>query len=136
MSQGPKGEKPVEFADGTSESGDKQVLGRQLWRIFPYIKPYRKRFALGIISNAAARAFDLLPFVAMGLLTDAVLSGDIQELRGFAFYGLLILGSFTGLAIFQGISNLKSRRPDAAVRGETCSVLQKSIYVLLLNRLR
>ena len=105
MSQGPKGEKPVEFADGTSESGDKQVLGRQLWRIIPYIKPYRKRFALGIISNAAARAFDLLPFVAMGLLTDAVLSGDIQELRGFAFYGLLILGSFTGLAIFQGISN-------------------------------
>ena len=105
MPQGPEGKTPAEVADGTSEYGDKQMLGRQLWRILPYIKPYWMRFTLGIISNAGARAFDLLPFVAMGLLTDAVLSGDIQELSGFAFYGLLILGSFTGLAIFQGISN-------------------------------
>ncbi|HJM87268.1 MAG TPA: ABC transporter ATP-binding protein, partial [Candidatus Thalassarchaeaceae archaeon] len=52
-----------------------------------------------------ARICDLLPFVAMGLLTDAILSGEINQLKEFAFYGLLILGSFTGLAIFQGVSN-------------------------------
>jgi len=105
MSSAHKGGTPVDFADGTSESGDIQVLGKQLWRIFPYIKPYWKRFALGITSNMGARICDLLPFVAMGLLTDAVLSGEIDELKEFAFYGLLILGSFTGLAIFQGVSN-------------------------------
>ena len=105
MLPAPKGGAPAEFADGTSEAGDKQILGRQLWRILPYIKPYRKRFALGILSNAGARACDLLPFVAMGLLTDAILSGEIEKIEEFAFYGILILSSFTGLAIFQGISN-------------------------------
>ncbi|MBT4060284.1 MAG: ABC transporter ATP-binding protein [Euryarchaeota archaeon] len=101
----PKGGAPVDFADGTSESGDKQVLGRQLWRILPYVKSYRKRFTLGILSNALARAFDLLPFVAMGLLTDSILAGNISEVEEFAFYGILILAAFTGLAIAQGISN-------------------------------
>jgi ATP-binding cassette subfamily B protein len=105
MLPAPKGGAPAKFADGTSEAGDKQILGKQLWRIFPYIKPYRKRFALGILSNAVARACDLLPFVAMGLLVDAILSGEIEKIEEFAFYGLLILGSFTGLAIFQGMSN-------------------------------
>ncbi|HJM19203.1 MAG TPA: ABC transporter ATP-binding protein [Candidatus Thalassarchaeaceae archaeon] len=105
MSPEPKEGESAKFADGTSEAGDKQVLGKQLWRIFPYIKPYWKRFALGITSNMGARICDLLPFVAMGLLTDAILSGEINQLKEFAFYGLLILGSFTGLAIFQGVSN-------------------------------
>jgi len=105
MMPAPKGGSPADFSDGTSESGDKQMLGRQLWRIFPYIKPYWKRFTLGIVSNMGARICDLLPFVAMGLLTDAVLSGEINQLEEFAFYGILILASFTGLAIFQGVSN-------------------------------
>ena len=105
MMPAPKGGTPAEYSDGTSEAGDKQILGRQLWRILPYIKPYWKRFTLGIVSNMGARICDLLPFVAMGLLTDAILSGDINQLEEFVFYGLLILGSFTGLAIFQGISN-------------------------------
>ncbi len=105
MSPEPKEGESAKFADGTSEAGDKQILGKQLWRIFPYIKPYWKRFALGITSNMGARICDLLPFVAMGLLTDAILSGEISQLKEFAFYGLLILGSFTGLAIFQGVSN-------------------------------
>ena len=91
--------------DGVDEAGDKQVLGKQLWRIFPFIKPYKGRFVLGIVSNAAARACDLLPFVAMGLLTDAVLNGEVAEIRQYAVYGGLILVAFTGLAIFQGISN-------------------------------
>ena len=96
-------------ADGVSISGDKQMFGRQLWRVVPFIKPYKKRFAVGILANAAARAFDLLPFVAMGLLTDAILnardSGVDMVFDDYLFYGLLIFGGFVGLALFQGISN-------------------------------
>lgn len=91
--------------DGVDEAGDKQVLGKQLWRVLPFIKPYKGRFILGIVANAGARACDLLPFVAMGLLTDAVLNGTISEAREYVWYGGLILAAFTGLAIFQGISN-------------------------------
>ena len=91
--------------DGVNESGDKQFLGKQLWRVLPFIKPYKGRFILGIVSNAGARACDLLPFVAMGLLTDAILNGTITEAREYVWYGGLILAAFTGLAIFQGISN-------------------------------
>ena len=98
-------QKVRERHDGLDESGDKQVLGKQLWRIIPFIKPYKKRFFLGVGANAVARACDLLPFVAMGLLTDAVLRGEISEIKDFAWYGGLILASFTGLAISQGISN-------------------------------
>ena len=98
-------QKVRERHDGLDESGDKQVLGKQLWRIIPFIKPYKKRFFLGIGANAVARACDLLPFVAMGLLTDAVLRGEISEIEDFAWYGALIIASFTGLAISQGISN-------------------------------
>lgn len=105
MMPSPKGGAPDTFADGTSESGDKQVLGKQLWRIIPFIKPYKTRFAIGILSNAGARACDLLPFIAMGLLTDAILADEISTMNEFGVYGLLILGSFTGLALFQGISN-------------------------------
>ena len=110
----PHGEKPSEDeeevgADGVSISGDKQMFGRQLWRVVPFIKPYKKRFAVGILANAAARAFDLLPFVAMGLLTDAILnardSGVDMVFDDYLFYGLLIFGGFVGLALFQGISN-------------------------------
>jgi len=105
--------------DGVSISGDKQMFGRQLWRVVPFIKPYKKRFAVGILANAAARAFDLLPFVAMGLLTDAILnardSGVDMVFDDYLFYGLLIFGGFVGLALFQGISNYAWR--------STCSTM-------------
>ena len=40
------------------------VLGRQIWRVVPYAKKYPKRVLTGIFANAAARFFDLMPFVA------------------------------------------------------------------------
>ena len=43
-----------------------QVVGRQIWRIVPYAKRYPKRVVAGITSNAMARVFDLMPFVAIG----------------------------------------------------------------------
>ena len=46
------------------------VLGRQIWRVVPYAKKYPKRVLTGIFANAAARFFDLMPFVAIGLAVD------------------------------------------------------------------
>ncbi len=93
-----------------------QVLGRQIWRVVPYAKKYPKRVATGIFANAAARFFDLMPFVAIGLAVDYfttdVLSGPqlVQDLvttihHNPAYgYGILIFLGFLCLAVFQGIS--------------------------------
>jgi ATP-binding cassette subfamily B protein len=92
------------------------VLGRQIWRVVPYAKKYPKRVATGIFANAAARFFDLMPFVAIGLAVDYfttdVLSGPqiVQDLVTTIHsdpaygYGILIFLGFLCLAVFQGIS--------------------------------
>ena len=93
-----------------------EVLGRQIWRVVPYAKKYPKRVFTGIFANAAARFFDLMPFVAIGLAVDYfttdTLSGPqiVQDMvTGIhsdpAYgYGVLIFLGFLCLAIFQGIS--------------------------------
>ena len=100
-----------------SEINEKsQVLGRQIWRVVPYAKRYPGRVLAGVLGNATARFFDLMPFVAIGLAVDyftgGVLSGP-QIIQDFvtAFggdpaigYGVLIFLGFFCLAIFQGIS--------------------------------
>ena len=47
-----------------------QVLGRRIWRVVPYIKPYWLRAMTGIFSNGMARFSDLLPFVFIGFAVD------------------------------------------------------------------
>jgi ATP-binding cassette subfamily B protein len=93
-----------------------EVLGRQIWRIVPYAKKYPKRVFTGIFANAAARFFDLMPFVAIGLAVDYfttdTLSGPqiVQDMVTALHsdpaygYGVLIFLGFLFLAIFQGIS--------------------------------
>lgn len=93
-----------------------QVLGRQIWRVVPYAKKYPKRVATGIFANAAARFFDLMPFVAIGLAVDYfttdILTGPqiVQDMvttihSDPAFgYGILIFLGFLCLTLFQGIS--------------------------------
>ncbi len=49
---------------------DKQIIGRQIWRVVPYAKRYPKRVTVGVLANAAARFFDLIPFVAIGFAVD------------------------------------------------------------------
>ena len=92
------------------------VLGKQIWRVVPYAKKYPKRVFAGIFANAAARFFDLMPFVAIGLAVDYfttdVLSGPqlVQDMvttlhsNPAIGYGVLIFLGFLCLAIFQGIS--------------------------------
>ena len=101
---------------------EKQVVGRKIWRIVPYLKRYWKRAAGGVAANAAARAFDLIPFIVIGMAADwyqseTFTSSTIQSLVSSSHlpevgpigsvefgFGLLILVSFTFLAVFQGIS--------------------------------
>ena len=93
-----------------------QIVGRQIWRVIPYAKRYPGRVMVGFFSNAMARMFDLMPFVAIGYsidyFTNDTMSGP-KFLRDFVTalpgeievgYGLLIFLSFLLLAIFQGLS--------------------------------
>ena len=101
---------------------EKQVVGRKIWRIVPYIKRYWRRATGGFVANAAARAFDLIPFVMIGAAADwyqsetftnstlksLVNSEHLPSLGPIGSielgFGLLILVSFAFLAVFQGIS--------------------------------
>ena len=104
-------------AMGPDESDEEsQVLGRQIWRVVPYAKRYPGHVLTGIFANAAARIFDLMPFVAIGLAVDYfttdMLSGPqiVQDVvtgihSNPAYgYGILVFLGFLCLAIFQGIS--------------------------------
>jgi ATP-binding cassette subfamily B protein len=50
--------------------GHPKTMGRQIWRLFPFVRPYRKRVATGLLANAMARAFDLLPILVVGRAVD------------------------------------------------------------------
>ena len=108
--------------DASDLTDEKQVVGRKIWRIVPYVKRYWRRAVGGVAANAAARAFDLIPFIAIGMAADyyrdktftnstieRLVTSDVFPSLGpiapveFAF-GMLILVSFSFLAVFQGIS--------------------------------
>jgi len=111
--------------DSSDLEDESQILGRKIWRIFPYVKRYWVRALGGIVANVAARAFDLIPFIAIGLATDyynpdtadftnssieKLVTSDLIPSLGpinsvELSFGLLILFSFAALAIFQGFSN-------------------------------
>ena len=111
--------------DSSDLGDDDQIVGRKIYRIIPYIFAYWQRALGGLLANIGARAFDLIPFIAIGMAADyynpnnsqftdstveRIVSSDILPSIGpigsieFGF-GLLILISFTALAIFQGLSN-------------------------------
>ncbi|RZP11912.1 MAG: hypothetical protein EVA35_00285, partial [Candidatus Poseidoniales archaeon] len=56
--------------DASDTTDEKQIVGRRIWRIVPYVKRYWKRAIGGVAANAAARAFDLIPFIAIGMAAD------------------------------------------------------------------
>ena len=109
--------------DDSDISDEKQLVGRKIWRIFPYVKRYWRRALGGIAANGAARAFDLIPFIAIGMAADyyrddtftdsrieTIVTSDLIPSIGVVNsvelgFGLLILTCFTFLAIFQGLSN-------------------------------
>ena len=109
--------------DESDTIDERQLVGRKIWRIFPYVKRYWRRALGGILANGGARAFDLIPFIAIGMAADYYRDGTFTDGRIKSFvtsdsipsigeisseeigFGFLILICFTFLAIFQGLSN-------------------------------
>jgi ATP-binding cassette subfamily B protein len=85
------------------------VMGRSLWRLARFARPYARRVLLGLAANAGARFFDLLPMLVVGAVVDTVTRAlrDGRELvpGEFVWSGLLVLGTFAGLAVFQSVSD-------------------------------
>ena len=48
---------------------ERQVVGRKIWRIFPYVIRYWQRALGGLLANMGARVFDLIPFIAIGTVS-------------------------------------------------------------------
>jgi ATP-binding cassette subfamily B protein len=108
--------------DSSDLTDEKQVVGRKIWRVVPYMKLYWRRAMGGVAANAAARVFDLIPFVAIGMAADyyqnkdytdstieSLVNSDLLPSIGPVApveigFGLLILISFIFLAVFQGLS--------------------------------
>lgn len=116
MTRGMSRSSKVDPMSPSSINEKTQVVGRQIWRVVPYAKRYPRRVIAGFFSNAMARMFDLMPFVAIGYsidyFTNDTMSGP-KFLQDFVTalpgeievgYGLLIFFSFLFLAIFQGLS--------------------------------
>ncbi len=91
------------------EKGHPRTMGRHIWRLLPFVRPYRKRVAAGLGANILARAFDLLPILVVGKAVDqltASVSGQSStQPIIFLWYGLIILATFLGLALFQSTSD-------------------------------
>jgi ATP-binding cassette, subfamily B, bacterial len=81
-------------------------LGRHLWRLLPFVRPYVRRAVFGTVTNAIARIFDLLPMLIVGAVVDLI-TRDPGSLTAqpFLWYGSLVLVTFLGLAAFQSVSD-------------------------------
>ncbi|MGB1586973.1 MAG: ABC transporter ATP-binding protein [Thermoplasmatota archaeon] len=80
------------------------LAGRSIWRLLPFVRPYKNRVWVGLLTNGAARGFDLLPMVFIGALVDLIATGT-PTTQDFVTYGLVIFGTFLGLAAFQTASD-------------------------------
>lgn len=92
------------------DAGPQPVMGRSLWRLARFARPYARRFGVGIAANALARFFDLLPTVIVGRVVDLVTTAGGGALVAdlvprFWSFGLAVLGTFLGLALFQSASD-------------------------------
>jgi ATP-binding cassette subfamily B protein len=86
-----------------------RTLGRALWRLVRFARPHARRILLGLAANAGARFFDLLPMIVVGRVVDTVSTalrdGQALAATDFLWAGLLVLGTFAGLAVFQSVSD-------------------------------
>ena len=55
--------------DSSDLEDESQVVGKKIWRIFPYVLRYKKLAFGGVVANAGARASDLLPFLTIRCAT-------------------------------------------------------------------
>lgn len=77
-------------------------------KLFSFVAPYRARFIVGLVTNAGARACDLIPMVLVGKVVDAVTAakaGEAPHLDALILYGAGVLAAFVALAAFQSVSD-------------------------------
>ncbi len=77
-------------------------------KLFSFVAPYRARFIVGLVTNAGARACDLIPMVLVGRVVDAVTAakaGEAPHLDALILYGAGVLAAFVALAAFQSVSD-------------------------------
>lgn len=91
------------------KTNDTRALGRSLWRLVRFARPHARRIGLGLAANAGARFFDLLPMIVVGKVVDivaiALREGQTLGADDFVWAGLLVMGTFAGLAVFQSVSD-------------------------------
>jgi ATP-binding cassette subfamily B protein len=77
-------------------------------KLVSFVAPYRTRFIVGLVTNAFARASDLIPMVLVGKVVDAVTAakaGEIPHVETLVLYGVGVLAAFVALAVFQSVSD-------------------------------
>ena len=85
------------------------IWGSSLWRLVPWVRPYMRRMALGLVANAGARFFDLVPLMVVGRVVDMV-AASMQAGRAlhgadFALAAAVVLVTFGALAVCQSTSD-------------------------------
>ncbi len=94
---------------GSGHGKHPRTLGRYIWRLVPFVRPYPRSVTTGLLSNVSARIFDLLPIVVVGRAVDHLASGSAGDEAVdpfiFVWYGVAILVTFLGLALFQSLSD-------------------------------
>ncbi|HJQ92838.1 MAG TPA: ABC transporter ATP-binding protein [Candidatus Thermoplasmatota archaeon] len=101
------GSAPSPHGPADPSADEPRVFGRELWKLVPWVRPYKGRVVVGLATNGFARLFDLLPMVIIGVLVDRIQRGGLTQFAvdDFLLYGLGILGTFLGLAAFQSASD-------------------------------
>ena len=79
-------------------------FGRQAWRLYTYLRPYKTTVIVGLILNGLARVCDLLPLALAGKVVDTATAG-VRDPHTYVLFGLAVLGSFLCLALFQSSSD-------------------------------
>jgi ATP-binding cassette subfamily B protein len=99
-------------------------------KLMPFLAPYRKRFIVGLLTNAGARACDLIPMVLVGRSVDAITaakSGQAPGLDTLLLYGGGVLAAFLCLALFQSVSDYSLDRMAQYVRHDLRNALYQHL---------
>ncbi|MFW5735058.1 MAG: ABC transporter ATP-binding protein [Oceanidesulfovibrio sp.] len=110
------------------------LFGKHLWGIFAFARPYRPRIVLGLVLNAFARFFDLLPLIIVGRVVDAVnvAAEGTSAIDPYEFlhYGGVVLGTFLCLALFQSASDYLLDSMAQKVRHDLRTTLYEHLQTL------
>lgn len=98
-----------------SANSEESTVGRHLWRLLPYVRPYRRDVWIGVGANVLARVFDLLPLVIVGRVVDLLAKGE-RDHTVYMLWGFFVLLTFLGLAAFQSYSDYLWSRIAERVR--------------------